>query len=220
MQRFFNSLTKAKVTIFEGGLDEGLSYLFGQLGTVIEDLAPLAKAFGAAFSGMARVVTDGLRLVTAPFVLFGQALKGLGLDDEAGGMIWKLVGAGGVLALLLSKLHLITKAVYGMNAAFLATLRIVTTLIGPLLILEDVATALSGGNSVSGLKPLGQNKSSDWIQSVTPNFMLRMLDRSIASSNQKVTIELKGEELQKIMTAKIEERKEASTANLASQLEN
>ena len=48
MGRFFNTLTEAKDTIFQGGMDEGLGYMFGSLADSLERLAPAAKAFTAS----------------------------------------------------------------------------------------------------------------------------------------------------------------------------
>ena len=150
MNRFFNEITKAKDTIFQGGMDEGLSYMFNNLGQVLKDLAPVAKAFGAAFQGSISTLTGAIKVLLAPLNILVSAFASLGFTDDTTKGIWKVVGAGGAIYMMTRAFTYLTAAITGTNVALLTTLRRLALLATPLLVIEDTYVAATGGKSALG----------------------------------------------------------------------
>jgi hypothetical protein len=153
MERFFTALTNAKDTIFQSGMDDGLGYMFGSLADIIRDLAPLAKAFGAAFKGAVSLITGAIKLVAAPLEIITQGVAKLfgmlGADRSSrwGEGIWSIIGAGGALTLLAMKFDIIKRILFGVNGALLAMIGHLARIALPLLAVEDVWVGLNGGDS-------------------------------------------------------------------------
>jgi hypothetical protein len=153
MERFFTALTNAKDQIFQSGMDDGLGYMFGSLADTIRDLAPLAKAFGAAFKGAVSLITGAIKLVAAPLEIITQSVAKLfgmlGADRSSrwGEWIWSVVGAGGTLVLLAMRFEFIKRMIFGVNAALLAMIGNLARIALPLLAIEDAWVGLNGGDS-------------------------------------------------------------------------
>lgn len=153
MGRFFNTLTMAKDTMFQGGIDEGLGYMFSSLADSIERLAPAAKAFGGAFKGAVSLLTGALKLVLAPIEIITQSvakLFGILAGDKAtpwGEWLWSIVGAGGTLALLAIRFEFIKRMIFGVNSALLVMIGHLARIALPLLAVEDVWSGFNGKDS-------------------------------------------------------------------------
>lgn len=148
MNRFFNELTKAKDTIFQGGMDEGLSYMFGSLSQTLQDFAPAAKAFGSAFKGMVSTLSAALRVILSPLALVTDLLSQWDISDRASGWMWSVVGAGGALALLAMGFNKIAVAIGLANSGLLVMLGRLFAIMGPALIIEDMIAGMMGKASL------------------------------------------------------------------------
>jgi hypothetical protein len=143
--RFFNQLYLFQTKIFEGGYGEGLAYMFGSLADTLEDLKPLATGIGRALGGALKGITVAFQLVTTPLKIvttlfsgFEQALSDLGINDKSQGMLWQLVGGGGILLLMAKRLHGIAESLKLVNMGFATMLARLTPIIAGLAVMEDV----------------------------------------------------------------------------------
>lgn len=103
-QRFLNGLTMIKDEIFKGGFGEGMAMVFKQTSMMMKEMKPLATFMGGALKGALTVVTGAFKLLAVPIDIVSNLLEGLG-------SFWSgLVGGGGLLLLLTSRLLGIGKA--------------------------------------------------------------------------------------------------------------
>lgn len=186
MGRFFNTLTIAKDQIFQGGMDEGLGYMFGSLADLIQELTPLAEAFGAAFRGAVTTITAGIKIALMPFrglvALFdslGDNLERLGILDGSGG-IWSLVGAGGVLFLMATRFSFLSKAIWSVNSALVAMAARFAPIIAAYAAIEDMALYATYGDKADTLtgRAVSLTKGSGALDS--PSAMLKNLYKGYA----------------------------------------
>lgn len=148
MERFFATLTTAKMTIFGNGADEGLSYMFSSLSQVLEDFAPVAKGVGAAFKGMASTLSGALRLILAPLNLVTDLLVGLDISKGTSSFLWNIVGATGGLAMLAMGFNKVAVAIGLANQGLLVMMARLLILAGPLMVAQDLIGGKMGQNSV------------------------------------------------------------------------
>jgi predicted Rdx family selenoprotein len=152
MQRFFNQLTYAKDNIFQGGMNEGLSYMFGSFADLLKEMEPVAKALGAMFRGAVVTLTGAIKVALVPFrglvALFdslGDNLERLGILDGSGGM-WSVVGGAGVLVLMATRFNWLSKAVWSVNSALLTMAARFAPIIAAYAVLEDLALYATYGD--------------------------------------------------------------------------
>jgi tape measure domain-containing protein len=173
MQRFFNQLTYAKDAIFQGGMDEGLSFMFGTFADTLESLKPLAKALGGIFKGTVSILTASLKLIITPLEIITQAVShlfGMLAGDKAskwGEKIWAIVGAGGTLLLLATRFKFIQNLITGVNGGLLLMMRRLATIAAPLLAIEDMWAGFNGKDSYT-LDAMNYGKSQRMGQSPAP----------------------------------------------------
>jgi tape measure domain-containing protein len=201
MQRFFNQLTYAKDAIFQGGMDEGLSYMFGSFADVLKELEPVAKALGAMFRGAIVTITGAIKVALLPFRalvgLFdslGDNLERLGVLDGSGG-IWSLVGAGGVLTLMATQFKWVTKAIWGANSALVTMAARFAPIIAAYLAIEDLAMYAMYGDNANTLtgKAVNLLKQKDGDQ--LGNFFRdqAFIGTQGAATKQLIEISMKGD---------------------------
>lgn len=186
MGRFFNVLDEGKNKIFQGGMDESLSYMFGSLADLIQELTPLAEAFGAAFRGAVTTITAGIKIALMPFrglvALFdslGDNLERLGILDGSGGL-WSLVGAGGVLFLMATRFSFLSKAIWSVNSALVAMAARFAPIIAAYAAIEDMALYATYGDKADTLtgRAVSLTKGSGALDS--PSAMLKNLYKGYA----------------------------------------
>jgi hypothetical protein len=221
MQRFFNALTKGKEAVFQGGMDEGLSFLFKNLSDVIKGLTPLASSFGAAFSGMSYVVTMAIRTLISPFQALGNIFSSLGIDDQTSGMIWKLVGGGGALYLMAKGIRAISAALATMNIQLAATAAILAPVVAGILAIEDFVAWTKGKDSVTG-RLVEESKSNWFVEAMPITMYARSWQQQQARQQQPVVVHVipQGDKFDGAIKAEVDKTKAASAANLQLQLEN
>ena len=211
MGRFFNTLTEAKDTIFQGGMDEGLGYMFGSLADSLERLAPAAKAFGGIFKGVISLLTGALKLILAPLEVVVDAVSSLwstlGGTDNMSKKVWAVIGAGGTLALLVTRFKVIQNVIGAVNVGLLAMLGNLARIAIPLLAIEDVYGSLQGKASMTGA---GGSFSASNVLGSWASWM----DKPISSyfSDTKVVVEVKGEEAAKFINATVSKQQQSQTA--------
>lgn len=217
MQRFFNQLTLAKDAIFGGGMDEGLSYMFDKLSSVLVDLQPLLKAVGGAFKGVATVVTSGVKLIMAPITLLIHAISGLwgmfGFGDRASTNIWAIIGGTGVLATMALRFKLIKDWVFSINVGLFTMLSTITKILLPLLVLEDIWVGMKGGTSQTAA---GGSFSAQGI--FGKNAFTEFLDKPRFFGSTDVNITVNDSEFSKAITVTTDKSRQAKAA--VSQTEN
>jgi hypothetical protein len=209
MQRFFNQLTYAKDEIFQGGMDDGLSYMFSTLSDTLENLKPVAKALGGIFKGAVSALSGAFKLLVAPIEIVVQSIAGLwgmlGLGG-AGNKVWEIVGAGGILVLLASRFAFIRNAVFGVNVQLLGMLANLARIAIPLLVIEDVWGSIQGKKSVTG-------QGGAWSAESLFGKSFAWMDRPLNSFGEtKVVVEVKGEEAAKFVTATVDKTNQQRAA--------
>jgi len=211
MERFFTALTNAKDQIFQSGMDDGLGYMFGSLADTIQGLAPLAKAFGAAFKGAVSLITGAIKLAITPIQLLVDSIStlwsALGGTEAWSQKVWAVIGAGGTLTLLAMKFDFIRRIIFGVNGALLAMIGNLARIAIPLLAIEDIYGSLQGKESVSGAGGVftATNVLGSWAS---------WMDKPISSyfSDTKVVVEVKGEEAAKFINATVSKQQQSQTA--------
>jgi hypothetical protein len=213
MQRFFNSLVKAKVNVFEGGMDKGLSYMFNSLSVILEDLAPVAKMLGAAFKYMFTTVGAAVKLVVAPIAMIATAFKAV-FGEWSGA-----VASTGVLALVAWRFNLIARAIKLVNASLWTMIARLSLALSALIAIEDIWVGLTGGDSYTGKLADYGRKTYDGSDTSNMGFFGKLLAGATGQAawmydnltkgypngaQQKVVIEFKGEGAEKLIETKIE----------------
>jgi hypothetical protein len=209
MQRFFNQLTYAKDEIFQGGMNDGLSYMFSTLSDTLENLKPVAKALGGIFKGAVSALSGAFKLLVAPIEIVVQSIAGLwgmlGLGG-AGNKVWEIVGAGGILVLLASRFAFIRNAVFGVNVQLLGMLANLARIAIPLLVIEDVWGSIQGKKSVTG-------QGGAWSAESLFGKSFAWMDRPLNSFGEtKVVVEVKGDEAAKFVTATVDKTNQQRVA--------
>lgn len=222
MNRFFNQLTEAKDTIFQSGMDDGLSYMFGTLSQTLEDLAPIAKAFGGAFKGALSTMTAALKIVLLPLEVFTKLLSGFDMSDRSSGWLWSVVGAGGSLFLLASGFNKVAIAVGAVNTGLLVMMGHILRLLIPALLLEDIVGSLMGKNSVlnvkGGVESVGTDFGATWWAAQNPMAYLgtkMFMGQNPFSVNVVVTPD--GSEFGKAVKATVDNENQKQQATLSSE---
>ena len=221
MQRFFNQLTYAKDAIFQGGMDEGLGYMFGSLADLIKELEPLAKAFGAVFRGAITTITAGVKIALTPFRglvdLFeslGDNLERLGILDGTGG-IWSMVGAGGVIALMATKFSWLAKAIWTVNAALLAMMARFAPIIAAYAVLEDLALYATYGDKADTITGRAIKGLQAGAEQVNPRGIFENLWKGYSEYSPVgflVNVSVNDSELSKVISANVEQTNQKKAA--------
>lgn len=233
MQRFLNELTFAKDNLFQNGMDKGLSYMFSGLSDLLQEMQPVTEALGNVFRGAITAITAAvkilllpLRAVVAIFESFGNVLKELGVDDGMG-LVWRLVGAGGVLALMATKFGFVTRAILMMNTALLTTMARLAPIIASYAVLEDMFLYVKYGDKAStvtgsyiqGIKQIPDMGVGGFMQNVWAGYThyspLAMMG---VVPEYNVTVEVKGDEAAKFIQATVDKSSQAQTAATQSEV--
>lgn len=170
-QRFLNGLTMIKDEIFKGGFGEGMAMIFKQTSLMMKEMKPLATFMGGALKGALTVVTGAFKLLAVPIDIVSNLLEGLG-------SFWSgLVGGGGLLLLLTSRLLGIGKAM-----GFIATTTTMTGAafkalppIAAAIVAEDIyrgAFSRDTHNSITN-DLISASGTPDWIKRTQESTMER-----------------------------------------------
>lgn len=187
MQRFFNQLTYAKDEIFQGGMDDGLSYMFGSFADLLKEMEPVAKALGAMFRGAVVTLTGAIKVALLPFRalvgLFdslGDNLERLGILDGSGG-IWSLVGGAGVLALMATRFSWLSKAIISVNTALLTMAARFAPIIAAYAVIEDLALYATYGDKADTMIGRAKNGLQNGANLSSPSGFLDNLWKGYAT---------------------------------------
>jgi tape measure domain-containing protein len=217
MQRFFNQLTYAKDAIFQGGMDDGLGYMFNKFSDSLETLKPLAKALGGVFKGAISVVSGAIKLILTPLEILTDVISTLwsmlGADTFGiGSKMWAVIGAGGTLAILATKFKLIQNAIGGANVTLIALMRNMARLALIPLVIEDTYGFLKGKDSLlgTGADALGSKIGFDsegyssfgnqWRRAISA------VNPFSSSEPVNVTVTVKDGEFSKVISAAVDNR--------------
>ena len=230
--RFMTALTEAKLSFYDNGMNKGLAYMFKEMADLLQELNPLAEAFGNMFRGAISAVTAAVKVLAIPmrvivriFESFSNILKELGVEDGTG-MLWRLVGAGGVLALMATRFSWITKAVWTLNTALLTTLARLAPFIAAYGAIEDVFLYMKYGdnaNTITGTVAKGLKQSSNMgvgeiMQNMwagySRNSPLAMLGM-IPEYTPTVEITVKDGEFSKAIDAKLQKKTATTQSEVA-----
>lgn len=232
-QRFMNALTDTKLAFYDNGMNKGLAYMFAGLSDLLQEMRPVTEALGNVFRGAITSITMAvkillipLRAVVAIFESFGNVLKELGVDDGMG-LVWRLVGAGGVLALMATKFGFVTRAIVMMNTALLTTLARLAPIIATYAVLEDMFLYAKYGdkaNTVTGTYIQGIKQIPDMgvggfmqnmVQGYTRNSPLAMMG---LLPEYNVNVNVNDGEFAKAVTATVDKSTQAKTAATQSEV--
>ncbi len=212
LNRFLNQLTYAKDEIFQGGMDDGLSALFGTLADTLENLKPIAKVIGALFKGVVSVLTGAFKLLITPIEIVTQSIADLwGMLGADGGVwgqkIWSLVGAGGVLALLAMRFKFIQNVIFGANATLIVMMKNLARIAIPLLAIEDIWGGMQGKRSATG-------QGGAWSAEGLFGKSFAWMDKPIGSyfGETKVVVEVRGDAAAKFITTTVEKNNQQRSA--------
>jgi hypothetical protein len=208
MNRFFNTLTEGKDAVFQGGMSEGLSYMFGELADVMKDNKDSFKAFGAAFKGVTYTLVTAVKLLIAPFELLFKAMYSL-FGEKGVATIFALY-TGVKVASMIAKITVGAKLMAGSfalaNLSFMTLVRNMAKFAVPVtaaLGVEDYAVARSGGNALF--------KAKSYENSI--GFTASPLAH-LAKQGFEITIGWKSEEAKKLIDAEVSKKNQQAINNL------
>lgn len=208
MNRFFNTLTMGKDTIFQSGMGAGLAYMFGELSDVLKDNKESFQAFGAAFKGVTYTLVTALKILIAPFEILFKTMYNL--FGEKGVATIFAVYTGVKLASVLAKIAMGAKLMAGgfalANLSFLTLARNMARFALPVtaaLGVEDYAVGRSGGNSLFSTK--SYENSIGFAASPLAN---------LAKQAFEITIGWKSEEAKKLIDAEVSKKNQQAINNL------
>lgn len=202
MNRFFKALTFGKDEIFQGGMGEGLSYMFSNFADILNEFAPTLRSLGAVFKGFATGMTTAIGLILTPLEMLQDALSWLAGKEVDGTTIWNVVGTGGSLMMLAMGFTRIAQAVGLTNVALSTTLGILLRMAAPFLALEDLWGYSQGKESITGrvLEASKNTSKWDWIPMVA---WQKSYQSFIATPTVNVQVSTKDSEFGKAIKAEV-----------------
>lgn len=215
MNRFLSDLTRAKDAIFQGGLDEGLSYMFGSLSQMMKDFAPAAKAFGGAFKGAISTITAALRVLVSPLQVVTNLLASWDISDRASSWLWNVVGAGGALALMAMGFNRIAVAIGLANTGLLVMMGRLAAMAVPALVIQDMIGSKFGLDSV--IPNVSWDDITKKTGGVSSNFNFTKLMNGQNPFEVTVHVIPDGSEFSKAVKANVASESQKQQANLASE---
>lgn len=216
MNRFFADITKAKDTIFQSGMGEGIAHMFGSLSDTLQQLEPTTKAFGAAFKGAITMMTQAVRVALFPLEVFQDLLVKIGANSgvtSAKGL-WTLVGSGGAFFLMTGWLYRIGKALGFVNISLATTGLMFAKVMAAALVLQDIWVGVQGGDSYSKDFANAAAIAPRWMDFLPAVAITKMYQAQYGGA--KVEITVKDSELSKVIEAKVADGSQKQQAALRS----
>lgn len=226
--RFMNALTETKLAFYGSGMDEGLSYMFKSFSEILEDLAPLTKALGGIFKGVASTIAGGMKLISAPIEIVVQTISklwsALGIGDHGTTKFWAVAGATGTLVLLATKFKLIRDVIGSVNTGLIAMMLNIARIVAPLLILEDIWVGVNGGKSqfinqdFKNIHTAFKDPQAGWMDKIASSIAPNAYKLATGEQMFTVYIEPKDGEFAKAVDARVEKGNQSKTAATQSEV--
>jgi len=162
MNRFFNTLTEGKDAIFQGGMSEGLAYMFGTFADMIKDSKPALEFLGGWFKGTFMTIVKSVQIATSPIREFANLLGNVFGSDGAtvigmvsgGYLIMRVLGMiGAAIPPLVKMLRVLTLAWALSPMGVIAKLGMVTAGVGSMYVINNAFDKIEGTSS-SATKPV------------------------------------------------------------------
>jgi len=200
MNRFFNSLTFAKDTIFQEGMDEGLAYMFGTFSEMIKDSKPALEFLGGWFKGTFMSIVKSIQIATSPIREFANLLGNVFGSD--GATVLGMVSGG----------YLVVRTLTMIGAAIPPLVKMLRVLslawaLSPMGVISRLGMLAVGVGSVYAI-----NSAFDKIEGSNSG------NRQSTQQNVKVDVDFKTEDARRFVKVEIDNHKTSEFSRLEGEM--